>query len=393
MRIACIIVHNLAIQVATACDPSVRGQALVIGGVPFEAKPVYDASPEAIACGVKIGMPLREAYALCPEAKFLASDETKYEQAFEEVANVLEKFSPVVDIEKPGCAYMDISGLRDEANLCREVLQQISGETGLSACLGVSGGKFFSRVAALTSKPAMPVIVSPGEEKDFVAAFSVSFFPCSEETKGRLRLLGIRFIGELTQFSRESLVAQFGGEGRLMHDLAHGIDRSPLVPRAKPETISDSIRFDCPAVSLIEILQACEIMLGNLLRRVNEQGRLCREATLRLGFISAMQEERKLALKEATTSTGAILGRLQTWLETVRFPSPVTQVGLSLSLTNEQSKKLSLWPQKHRASRELMRTAEELRLRFGYQPIKKSRVVSPKPILPERQFVLTDVLE
>ena len=163
MRIACIIVHNLAIQVAAASAPCLRGQALVIGGLPFEAKPVYDASPEAIARGVKVGMPLREAYALCPEAKFLASDEANYRQAFEEVANVLERFSPVVDIEKPGCAYIDVSGLCDGVSLCIEVLRQISGETGLSACLGVSGGKFFSRVAALTSKPATPVIVSPGE--------------------------------------------------------------------------------------------------------------------------------------------------------------------------------------------------------------------------------------
>jgi len=62
-------------------------------------------------------------------------------------------------------------------------------------------------------------------------------------------------------------------------------------------------------------------------------------------------------------------------------------------LTKEQAKKLLFWPEKHKRSKELLRAVMELKLRFGYQPIKKSRVVNPQPILPERRFTLTDVLE
>jgi len=69
----------------------------------------------------------------------------------------------------------------------------------------------------------------------------------------------------------------------------------------------------------------------------------------------------------------------------------VIEVGLSLSLTREQGKRLSLWPEKQKA--ELIRIAVELKLRFGYQPIKRSRAVNPQPILPQRRFTLSDVLE
>jgi len=331
MRIACILIHNLAVQSALAGDRSLHGQPLVIGGLPFEAKPVYDASPEAMACGVGVGMPLREAYAFCAGAKFLPLEEARYEQVFEQVVDVLEKFSPVIDIEKLGCAYIDISGVRDETNLCQDVFKNISADTGLSACLGVSSGKFFSHIAAFTSKPEVPIILSPGQEKDFVAPFSVDFFPCSSESKERLYLLGIRFIGELPRFSKEALIAQFGSDGPLMHDLAHGIDGSPLVGRPKREAVADSIRLDSPAVSFIEILQACEVMLGRLFARVNGQGKLCREVALRLGFVSGVSEEWRLVLKEPTTSSRLILSRLQTWLETIRLPSQVVEVGLSLS--------------------------------------------------------------
>ncbi len=238
----------------------------------------------------------------------------------------------------------------------------------------------------------MPVIVSPGQEEDFVARFPVDLLPCSDESKERLHLLGIRFIGELTKLSKEALVAQFGSDGSVMHDFAHGIDRSPVTPRVKPKAVAESMRLDSPAVSFTEILQVCEVMLGRLLNRVS-QGKLCREVSLELGFASGKSEERRLVLKEPTTSSRLILSRLQTWLETAKLPSPVIEVGLSLSLTREHGKKLSLWPEKHKTSQELVRTAEELKLRFGYQPIKKSRAVNPEPILPERRFTLTDVLE
>jgi len=387
------MVPNLAVQVAFAASPALLGRPLVIGGFPFESKPVYDASPEAVACGVRGGMPLHEAYALCPEAEFVPPDESRYRQAFEKVADTLEEFSPVVDVEKVGCAYVDIGAVRDEASLCHEILRRIHVDTDLSVCLGVSSGKFFSRIATFTAQPEAPVIVSPGKEIEFVAPFSVDFLPCSEESKGRLRLLGIRLIGELALFSKEALVAQFGSDGALMHDLACGIDRCALVPRQKPELLAESIRLDSPAVTVMEISQACEAILQRLLPKINEQGKLCREVIVRLGFASGLSEERRLPLKEPTTSIRSILSRLWNWLETAKFSSGVEEVQLSLSLAKEQGKKLSLWPDKKRTDKGVLKVADELKLRFGYQPIKKSREVNPRPILPERRFTLTDVLE
>ena len=89
MRIACVFIHHLAVQIALDEEPGLNGKPLIMGGLPFEAKPVLDASLEAISCGVKPGMPLREARALCPEAVFLTTDGGTYKQAFEKVLQVL----------------------------------------------------------------------------------------------------------------------------------------------------------------------------------------------------------------------------------------------------------------------------------------------------------------
>ncbi|MCL0070334.1 hypothetical protein M1N44_00945 [Dehalococcoidia bacterium] len=61
MRVACVLIHNFAVQAAVTHDPQLGRRPLVTGGSSFESKPVYDASPEAAACGVEPGMPLRRA--------------------------------------------------------------------------------------------------------------------------------------------------------------------------------------------------------------------------------------------------------------------------------------------------------------------------------------------
>src|SRR5579863_8739649 len=57
-----------------AFDPSLRGQAFVVGtgmGRPNEPGRVIDASPAALRLGISPGMPLRRAHRIAPRTRFL----------------------------------------------------------------------------------------------------------------------------------------------------------------------------------------------------------------------------------------------------------------------------------------------------------------------------------
>lgn len=389
MRIGSVLIQNLAVQVALSADPGIRGQSVVIGGLPFETKPVRDASPEAAASGVKSGMPLHQAYALCPEARFLPCDDKKCEEVSEKVVDILERFSPVVEVQERGCAYLDVSGIESEASLAQELLAAISG-TGLRAHLGISSGRFFSWAAAFTSKREVAVIVPPGREKEFIAPFSIDFLPCSAETNERLQMLGIRFIGELSRFPPEALAAQFGDEGVLIYELACGIDQAPLMPRKKPEIIIEGTELDPPATTDIVMLQSCQALLDRLLPKARAGGKVCRELLVKVSFASGELWEKKLPMKDATSSKDVILNRIRAWMEGVRFPAPATDVKLAFWLAPETGKRLSLWSD-DRLRPGLAAVVNELKLRFNYQPLKKAEEVKPSPILPERRFRLIDI--
>ena len=272
MRVACVFIKSLPIRVALICNPDRRGQPLVIGGSPSDAGPVCDASPEAMACGVQPGMALRQAYALCPEAVFLPSDEDRCRKAFGTVADVLEHFGPTVEMESLGCAYLDVTGVSDGEALGRHMMADILARTELRGCVGISSSKFFSHAAALTSTPEEPAVVPCGVERDFIAPFSIDFLPCSAGTRERLHNFGIRSIGQLTRFSKEALVAQFGSEGTRIHELAHGIDGSPLIPRKKADALVFAADIEPPAVTASRLLSKCQTLLEKPLQEARARG-------------------------------------------------------------------------------------------------------------------------
>ncbi|MCK4722547.1 MAG: hypothetical protein KAT75_04545, partial [Dehalococcoidia bacterium] len=140
------MIHHLPVQVERI--GKIWDQPLIIGGFPFERKPVYDVSVEAIASGVKLGMPLSEAHVLCPEAEFLPSKEERYHEAYEEVAEILEGFSPSVEAGELGCVFFDATGFEDESRLAGEVVSSLFHHIRLRACLGIASSKFLARVIA-----------------------------------------------------------------------------------------------------------------------------------------------------------------------------------------------------------------------------------------------------
>ena len=392
MRVACILINNIPVQVVLSSNPDLRGEPLIIGGLPFEGKSVCDASPEAMAHGIRPGMSLRDAYALCPNATFLPSDKRRYDESFEKVINVLRNFSPVVDVERPGSAYIDATGISNEQEFANDVVGSISSETGLNPSLGIGNSRFISRVAAFTSGSGTSSVVPQGREEGFVTPFSIDFLPCSDETRERLYLFGIRFIGQLSRFSREALVTQCASEGVMLYELSHGIDRTPLTPTKKPE-VTVTTELEPPATIYLQILHVCQVMLEKPLDKVRAQGKVCHEILVKTVFASGVSQEKRLPLKEHTLSVSVILDRLRTWLESITFPAPVIRVEISLLLARETGKSLRLWPEHQRAGKLPIKLANELRTRFGYQPLKRIEVAESGAILPERRFRLVDLLE
>ncbi|MEU6560148.1 DNA polymerase IV [Nocardia nova] len=128
--------------------PELRGLPVIVGGNgdPNEARKVVTcASYPARAFGVRAGMPLRSALRKCPEGVFLPLDMTTYEEASDEVMEVLRRFPVRVEVLGWDEAFL-AADVDDPEELAREIRSDIA-ELNLTCSIGIGDNKLRAKLA------------------------------------------------------------------------------------------------------------------------------------------------------------------------------------------------------------------------------------------------------
>src|SRR6476661_874608 len=130
------------VSVEELSDPSLKGKAVVVGGGPDERGVVSAASYAARKFGVHSAMPLRTAYKMCPQAIFVDGHPDRYREYSHKVYEVLQSFSPKVDMASIDEAYLDLTGTErlhgaplEAANKLHQAVKQ---GTALNCSIGIA---------------------------------------------------------------------------------------------------------------------------------------------------------------------------------------------------------------------------------------------------------------
>ena len=393
MRIACILIPHFPAAVERQRDPALRDRPVVVGETPDQRKAVLGCSSEAEAQGVRVGMPLRQALALCREAVFLPPHPSLYRDVFESVLAVLETFSPEVEEDALGRAYFNADGLalhyKGELDMGERIIRSLEAATGLVASVGVGEGKFVAWAAAVTSEPGQVCTVPATKEAEFLHPLDVSLLPASPDTLRRLDLYGLRTMGDLASLPIGPVQAQFGVEGKRLWELSRGIDGEPLRPRHKEEVIVEGLRFPAAAVSVEALVVACRRLLVRLHWRLH--GHAARRMRLRALLWGGRSWEKAITFHEAVTDWERMLFIAKSVLANTTLPGPVEELAIELSgITEERGRQATLFVEKAGLKRQLGETVRQLRTRWGRPFVSRVVEVEPWSRLPERRHALID---
>lgn len=146
------------------------------------------------------------------------------------VAETLRQFSPGVDVVRPGvCALVTRGPARyfggDEtlAGLVLGAASQVenpAGGMGMRAQVGVADGLVAAYLAA-RDVPDTPRVVAPGASPDFLAPWPVTVLD-RPELADLLSRLGIHSLGAFAALPTRHVLARFGTDGALCHQVAAG---------------------------------------------------------------------------------------------------------------------------------------------------------------------------
>lgn len=232
---------------------------------------VADASPCAIQEGVRCGMSLAEARAMCPGLECAGHDPTGDRQKLEALGRWMTRFTPVVaigwDEASPHVLFLDVTGCErlfgGTENIVRLVTRalkrfRIPARMAVAPTVGAAWG-FALRGGRQ--------IVREEELRRALAGLPLQALRMGEDVIDALHGLGLRTVGQVMELPREQLPARFGAELLLRLDQATGDRPELLTPLAYRRAVEAWADFEFA----VESLETIGVIFETLLDRVVEE--------------------------------------------------------------------------------------------------------------------------
>src|SRR6266404_3834708 len=217
------------VSVEELYDPSLKGKPVVVGGRPNERGVVSAASYAARKFGVHSAMPLRTAYKLCPQAIFVDGHRERYSEYSHKVFEVLNRFSPQVEMASIDEAYLDLTGTErlhgPPLSAAHKLHASVLKATDLNCSIGAASSRLVAKIASDQAKPNGVLWIVPGSEASFLGPLDVRKIPgVGKVTEKNLHASGIRKVRDLAALEDAFLEQRFGKWGLALAGKARGED-------------------------------------------------------------------------------------------------------------------------------------------------------------------------
>ena len=280
------------VSVEELFDSSLKGKPVVVGGRPNERGVVSAASYAARKFGVHSAMPLRTAYKLCPQAIFVDGHPDRYRDYSERVFEVLNRFSPVVEMASIDEAYMDMTGTDrlhgpplKAAHALHETMKR---STALNCSIGLAASRLVAKIASDQAKPNGVLWVMPSQEARFLAPLDVRKIPgVGKVTEKNLHAHGIRKVGDLASLDQAFLEEKFGKWGLALAGKSHGLDAggwfdTEIGADEQPKSISHEHTYSEDTADVDQLEATLARLAGMVGRRLREHALWTRTVQLKL---------------------------------------------------------------------------------------------------------------
>ena len=365
------------VSVEELYDPSLKGQAVVVGGQRDERGVVSAASYAARKFGVHSAMPLRTAAKLCPHAIFVDGHPDRYRELSEKAHKVLGTFSPQVEMASIDEAYLDLTGTErlhgPPLKAAHALHQRMKADTGLNCSVGIGTSRLIAKVSSAQAKPNGVLYIVPGEEAKFLAPLDVREIPgVGKVMEAHLHALGIKKVGDLARLDESELSERFGKWGLALAGKARGEDAggwfdSEVGADTEAKSISHEHTYNEDTADINQ-LEATLMRLSEMVgRRLRESQFHARTIQLKLRYKDFTTLTRAHTLPSPTQLDTEIFEQIRTlFRKNWKKGIPIRLLGVHASSFTSQPDQINLLEgNRQQRWKDAMAAADRLRDKFG----------------------------
>jgi len=363
------------VSVEELFDPSLKGKPVVVGGRPNERGVVSAASYAARKFGVHSAMPLRTAHKLCPQAIFVEGHRDRYRDYSGRVYEVLQKFSPSVEMASIDEAYLDLTGSErlhgPPFEAAHKLHRAVKQATDLNCSIGIAASRMVAKVASDQAKPNGILWIVPGREASFLGPLDVRKIPgVGKVTERNLHACGIRKVGDLAAFDRSFLEERFGKWGVALAGKARGEDAGGWFDHEVGETSAKSISHEHTFMvdtADAGTLDAMLVRLAEMVaRRLRDHALYARTIQIKLRYSDFSTFTRARTLDRATQIDSELAAAARELFHKAWKRKPIRLLGVYAQQLEANEGQASLLEEdKTQAWRKTLRAVDKMREKYG----------------------------
>ncbi|MFI8105702.1 DNA polymerase thumb domain-containing protein [Streptomyces sp. NPDC086023] len=229
--------------------------------------------------------------------------------------DLLSGLTPVVQALPPDGALADVRGaLRyftcDTARLAAVIRVRALALHGVDSSIGAAPSPMLARMAAREARPGRTLLVpdEPAAVREFLARKpAVALDGVGTATARTLGAYGLDTVGRIAAAPLPALQRILGARaGRELHERAHGIDRTPVVPGATARSLAAERPFGRDEIDPERHRRALLSLTEELGARLRAEGQACRSLALTVRCADRTTLTRTKALPEPTAHSAAL---------------------------------------------------------------------------------------
>lgn len=390
----CAVLHvdmdMFYVGVELLAAPGLRGRPVIVAGSGGRSV-VLSASYEARAFGVRSGMPLARARAMCPRAVLLEPHRDAYDAYSRRVMAMFWDITDRVEQISVDEAFLDVAGavrrLGPPVGIARGLRARVRDELGLTASVGIGANKTVAKIASTRSKPDGLLLVQPEDTVAFLAELPVSaLWGVGGRTAETLTGAGLRSVGDLAAAPVPRLTRLVGrAAGHHLHELANGRDPRPVEPVREEKSVGAEETFPRDVADDRVLHETLLRLSHRTASRLRRQGLRARRVGLKVRWADFTTITRSRTLQHPFTSAHDLLEHGVGLLEELGDrPQPVRLIGIRAERLEPATDALQLSldgrEEEWGAAEQAM---DRVHARFGAERLGPARLLPPAPRSPE----------
>ncbi|XP_014520842.1 DNA repair protein REV1 isoform X2 [Vigna radiata var. radiata] len=255
---------------------------------------ISSANYPARSHGIRAGMFVRDAKALCPQLVIFPYNFEAYEEVADQFYSILHQHCNKVQAVSCDEAFLDVTDLEveDPKLLASSIREEIYKTTGCTASAGIAGNMLMARIATRTAKPNGQYYITTEKVEDHLCQLPINSLPgIGHVLQEKLKKQNIYTCGQLRIISKASLQRDYGIKtGEMLWNYSRGIDNRLVGNFQESKTVGADVNWGVR----FKDIKDCEHFLISL----------CKEVSLRLQCCGVQGRTFTLKIKKRRKGAG-----------------------------------------------------------------------------------------